>query len=71
MVTITEGKPSPKETVRAVIPVDGFIVDTTVDPMMINVHIHGVKISVPVNDEIRYLLQKRPAQFKLCLDVTS
>lgn len=68
---ITEAKPLPKETVRAVIPVDGFIVDTTVDPMMVDVHIHGIKISVPVNDEIRYLLRKRPAQFRLCLEVTS
>jgi hypothetical protein len=68
---ITEAKTLPKETVRAVIPVDGFIIDTTVDPMTVDVHIHGIKISVPTNDEIRYLLRKRPAQFRLCLEVTS
>lgn len=58
-----------RKTINLALPIDGIIVDTTVDPMMINLHTHGIKISVPVDAEMHKLMQRSVPKYRLVLEM--
>lgn len=61
--------PRERRTINLALPVDGVVVDTTVEPMVINLHTHGIKISVPVDAEMHKLMQHSVPKYRLVLEM--